>query len=245
MRKWVLCLVLPVLAAPAWADDNTARDILDKAVKAHGGAERLLKFPGARVKGKGKLAMFGGAAFSQEASAQMPNKFKEVVNLEIMGQKVTVTTGFDGTKGWVQANGMNIPVDDKLLAELKEAAYMMAFNRLTGLTDKSYQLAPLGEIKVNDRPALGVRISSKGHRDVNLYFDKENGLLVKNEHRVLDQMAQQEVTEERILSEYKDHDGLKMPGKVVITRDSKPYLDMEITEVKLVDKIDDSEFAAP
>ena len=43
-------------------------------------------------------------------------------------------------------------------------------------------LAALGESKVGDRPALGVRISVKGRKDLRFFFDKESGLLVKSEH---------------------------------------------------------------
>ena len=47
------------------------------------------------------------------------------------------------------------------------------------LRDADFQLSPAGEVKVNDRPALGLRVSRKGWPDVNVYFDKESGLVVK------------------------------------------------------------------
>jgi hypothetical protein len=43
---------------------------------------------------------------------------------------------------------------------------------------------------------VGVRVQSNGHRDIDLYFDKESGLLVKTESRILDK-AQQEVVLEQ------------------------------------------------
>ena len=46
------------------------------------------------------------------------------------------------------------------------------------LTDKTYPLTGAGEAKVNDRPAVGVKVTARGHRDVTLYFDKESGLLL-------------------------------------------------------------------
>jgi len=50
---------------------------------------------------------------------------------------------------------------------------------LAPLKDKAYTLAPIGEVKVEDRPALGLRVSRKGNRDINLYFDKKTYLRVK------------------------------------------------------------------
>jgi len=162
-----------------------------------------------------------------------------------MGQKVTQTTVFDGTNGWVNVNGMNIDLDEKLMAELKEASYLLQIGRLAGLKGKGFELSLLGESKVNDRPAVGVKVASKGHRDINLYFDKETGLVAKMEHRALDAMTMQEVTQERIILEYQDTEGQKMPKKVLVNRDGKKFMELEVTEIKFPDKIDDSEFAKP
>ena len=92
---------------------------------------------------------------------------------------------------------------------------------------------------------MGIKVSTNGHKDINLYFDKETGLMVKMEHRTLDLQTQQEVAEERILLEYQDVGGLKTAKKVLINHDGKKYLEAEVTEVKLEDKIDDSEFGKP
>jgi hypothetical protein len=113
------------------------------------------------------------------------------------------------------------------------------------LTDSSVQLSLLGESKVEDRAALGVKIASKGHREMNLYFDKESGLLAKVQLRKNDPQTGQEVDEERIIKEYQDFDGQKAAKKVLINHDGKKYLEMEVIEIKYPDDIDDSEFQKP
>jgi hypothetical protein len=92
---------------------------------------------------------------------------------------------------------------------------------------------------------VGVKVSSKGHRDVTLYFDKGSGLLVKTERRALDPKSKQEVPEERVISDYRDLDGLQSPRKAVVTMDGKKVMEAEATEVKFLDKLDDSVFARP
>jgi len=157
-----------------------------------------------------------------------------------------VTTAFDGTKGWISANGTLMDANDKILEELKEASYGMKVARLANiLNDKSLHLSALGQSKVEGRPAVGVKIASEGHRDIDLYFDKESGLLVKVEGRKHDFQTMQEVTEERIITEYQEVDGQKTAKKVLVNRDGKKFMEVEVTEAKFLDDIDDSEFKKP
>jgi hypothetical protein len=246
-RLWLLSLAVSIVLA------GTARvgaaegveAIIDKAIKAHGGGEKLAKLPAFQSKAKGTLELLGGISFTQESAVQPPGQFKEVVQMDIMGQAVTVTTVFNKDKGWIKANDKEIEVTDQILAELKEAAHAMRVGGLVGLKEKGMELSALGEAKVNDRPAVGVRVSAKGFRDVSLYFDKETGLMAKVERRVHDEQSGQEVNEERFVSEYQDVGGRKLPKKVVIHRDGKKFMEAEVLEVKALEKLDDSEFAKP
>jgi hypothetical protein len=80
---------------------------------------------------------------------------------------------------------------------------------------------------------------------VTLYFDKESGLLVKYESRVKDEGSGQEVNEEHFLSDYKEVQGTKQAGKVVTKRDGKLYLEGEVTDHQLSEKLDAGVFAKP
>jgi hypothetical protein len=247
MRKSMLPVPLTVsllgLSAFAWAAD-TPQAVIDKAVKAHGGLGKLTK--ALESKGKGTLHVANNnLPFTQQAFASPSGQFKEVMELEVNGQKVRVITVFDGKQGWINANGQAVNVDDKLLKELKEASYMMQVGRLAALKDPAITLALIGEVMVNGRPVLGVKVSSKGHRDIDLYFDKATGLMAKVERRTVDIMSGQEVTEERIVLEYQEVDGMKTTKKAVVNRDGKKFMELELTEVKFPEKIDDSEFAMP
>jgi hypothetical protein len=249
MRALLLpCLALGLLAGSVnrvRADDDL-RAIIDKAIKAHGGEARLNKFNAGTTKTKGTLYVMGiKAPFTQEAWVQLPSQVKSVMELEVMGQKVTVTTVFTDKKGWYNVAGQTKEMDDKTLEAAKDEMYVARVLRLTHLKDKAYDLSPLGETKVGGQAAVGVRVASKGHRDVNIFFDKATGLVAKVEHRAVDPMSGKEFTEERLPSDYHDVDGLKSPKRVIVNRDGEKFMEADEIEAKNVEKFDDSVFAKP
>ena len=236
------CFLLPAIVVRA---DDDCKAVIDKAIKAHGGVEKLTKFTGGRSKSKGAIELGGGLNFTSESAFQHPDKFKESLELDVMGNKVTIVTVFDGEKGWIGTNGDVKEMDDTVLNACKEQTHFMQLTRMTMLKDKKVEFSPLGEAKVNDKPAIGVKISAKGHKDVNMFFDKETGLVVKVERQTLDAMSGKEVSEERIITEYQDIDGLKVAKKLVINRDGKKFMEVELLEHKPQEKLDASEFAKP
>src|SRR5262249_30683494 len=72
-----------------------ARAILEKAAKAHGGAEKLARDRAIRTKSKGTLHVAAGFTFTQEVAAQ-GGRFKEVMDLDANGMPVRITTVFNG-----------------------------------------------------------------------------------------------------------------------------------------------------
>jgi hypothetical protein len=136
-------------------------------------------------------------------------------------------------------------MNEDQVAEAKEGMYAGWVATLAPLKSKDFRLAPLGEEKVGDRAAVGIKVSSKGHKDINLYFDTETGMLAKTQARVKDMMSGQEVDQETLPSDYKDVGGVKRAHKTVINRDGKKFVELEITEFKTVDTLDDSLFAKP
>lgn len=237
--------ILLSVAFPAFADKELEA-LLQKAIKAHGGKDWLTSEKGVITKSKGTLEVMGlNLAFTQENSLQLPKQFKEELMLDVNGKKVPVISVFDGGKGWIKADGKDVEVTDKILEEFKEALYLGHISTLIPLTTKDFDLSHLGEVKIHDKPALGVKVKSKGHRDVNLFFDKENGLVVKTERQIVDPMTGNELQEERFVDEFQEIDGHKVAKKVTVNRDGKKFIEAEVIEVKFVDKLDASVFAKP
>src|ERR1043166_761596 len=105
------------------AGDDAALKIIDKATKAHFPKGLDKKKTGNRTKTKGTLHVMGlDLEFTQEVSVQAPNKFKEAMDLNVMGMQVNVITVFDGKQGWIQAGGKEVKDTAEILEELKTAA---------------------------------------------------------------------------------------------------------------------------
>jgi hypothetical protein len=237
--------LLPGLTMVSQAGED-ALAIVDKAIAAHGIKGKDDKNAGFRCKNKGTLHVAGlDLEFTQEVAVQGPNKFKEVMDLTVMGKQIMVTSAFNGKEGWIKANGMDIKVEGDILEEFKEAAYSLSLAQGLFLKDKAIKLSVLGEVQVKGKPAIGLKVSKEGHKDLDFYFDKATGLVAKVERRARDIQAGQEVTEERFVTEYQDVGGRKVAKKAEILRDGKAFLEVEVLEAQFVDRLDDGEFTKP
>lgn len=241
---------LGAATAPARADEadaKAAKALVDKAIKAHGGADTLAKFPASTLKFKGSFHGMGmDLPMTGDIASVGADKMKVDLTIEAGGQSIPISNVVDGDKGWVKVAGNVMDMTADQLAEAREEGHagwlatLVPFVKGDGLT-----LATGGEQLVADKPALGVKVSAKGRRDVTLYFDKESGLLVKHELTVKDEGTGQEVLEETVHSGHKDVQGTKQAAKLVTKRDGKLYLQVEVTEQTMAEKLDGGTFAKP
>ncbi len=242
-----------VLAGFARADEQAElRAVIDKAVKAHGGEANLTKYKASTWKAKGKVEVMGGIDFTGEWY-ESEGKVRFSLDMTVMGVAVNTTQVLARDKGWVKVTAggmvvMELEMTKEMVDEGQEQIYAQRVMSMQAFAakEKGLELTPLGEVKVKDKPCLGIRVSSKGRRDVSLFIDKESHLVVKADHRVKDfQEGEQEFNQEYFLSDYKEFDGVKEAAKLAMHRDGKPFLDVEVTEYKHLDKLDDSLFQKP
>ena len=247
-RYAVAAVALTLAPLSARADDAAdARAVVEKAIKAHGGQENLAKFKGSAVTFKGTFHGMGdGIPMSGTVTSFGADKQKVDIVVEAGGQKIPVVIVLAGDKGWTKAADQLTEMDKDKVAEAKEQAYAAWVATLAPLADKEkFKLSTTGEFDVGKKKAVGVKVSSKGHRDVDLYFDKETGLLVKTETRVKDDATGNEMTEEGFPSDYKDFQGTKQATKFTVNRDGKLYMEGEASDVQLLEKADEGTFAKP
>src|SRR5262249_61896715 len=109
--------VLPARAAArllGWARRAAAEDdprgIIEKAVRAHGGAERIAQLTAVRMKVRGTLYLGKeGVPFSGETAAQLPDRLKNTLAFELEGKKQDVKQVVNGDKAAVTINGQPLP----------------------------------------------------------------------------------------------------------------------------------------
>ena len=242
----VLGICLGPVALVRADDQADAKAVIEKAIKAEG-ADKLAKLQGLTMKMSGKFYGMGdGIDYAGDWKVQLPDKTRNEITIDANGQKFTFIQVFNGDKGWISMNGEVSDANKDQIDEAKEELYDSQVTNLYPLLEKEFKLSPLGDSKVGDKEVVGVKVSNKGHRDINLFFDKKTSFLLKTETHVKDLMGGGgEVAQETLYDDYKDADGVKYPYKVLINRDGKKFVDGEVKEIKLVEKIDDSSFGKP
>ena len=167
------------------------------------------------------------------------------LEMNIMDRNQKFLLIISGDNGWVKRDERVEDAPAEILQILRAELNALRLTQLlTPLKDKELKLSPLGEMKINDRTVLGIKVVKKDQPDTDLYFDKETHLPVKCELRVKEPNGM-EVTTAWHFSNYKEVAGVKHPMKISLGRDDTKMMEMEITEVKPQDKVDEKEFVKP
>jgi outer membrane lipoprotein-sorting protein len=235
-----------VSTAPTLRAADDAMALIDKAIKAHGGAEKLGKIKAQQWSAKGKVNVMGASIeYTANYSFQEPDKLRFDFESNFNGMKLEVAAGTDGKKYWEKSGDKTREMEKKKADAFRHNLYTMHLTQLLPLKEKGFTLSLTGAEKVDGKPALGLLVSSKGRPDVTLFFDKETGLLVKSLTEMWDEFTDKTVPQETIISDYKDKDGVKVFGKLVIKRDGKTFIEEEFSDQKFLDKLDAKLFEMP
>src|SRR5262245_23555105 len=90
--------LLCVFAAPTFGQED-AKTVIERAIAAHGGADKLDKFLGGRVQSKGSIAAQGGQVpFTSVIVFQLPNKVRTTTEFTSPGGARPVTQIMNGDK---------------------------------------------------------------------------------------------------------------------------------------------------
>jgi hypothetical protein len=243
----LMATLLLGMAAPAWSQGDNAKAIIEKAIQAQGGADKVAKLKVSHEKARGTFYLAEKEIpFKVEAYQQLPNQARTVITLNAGGMDRTIIEVVNGDKAWQSVNGVTTELDDKELADNKEALHASYVTTLLPLlNDKGFELKGLGEAKVDSKVVVGVKVSFKGRQDVKLYFDKESGLLVKVTRPTREPIAMKPVIQDELFSDYKVVDGVKQPQRVLILHDGKKFMAVEFLEITFVPSFDAKLFARP
>ncbi len=227
----------------SFSGEPAPSEIFNKYIEAIGGAKRLATVTS--ITGTGSAQGFGGlgGAALVRYYAQAPDKRATIVSFpKDPSNRGDETRTFDGTTGWVS-------VPHAVVEQ-----YQLAGGELDGARLDAQLAFPLQVTKVltdvkvgppevvNDRPVKVVQGMGQRGLVAKLFFDAENGLLV----RVV-RMAPSPIGRVPIMIDYADYrevDGIRLPHTWTFA-----WLDgrttMNLKEIRLNQKIDPAVFGRP
>jgi negative regulator of sigma E activity len=238
----LIAAFLSVMGAAQQAEDATA--ILDKAIAALGGAEKLEKIKSATWKTKGTFTFQGtDIATTTVTTVQGLDHHRREFEGSFDGNQVKGMSVLAGDKGWRVFSGEKMPIDD--IANEKRTNYLDLIPvTLVPLKKADFKLEALPEEKIADKPVAVLKVTPPDKKEFKIYFDKESGLPVRLVGKV--NFLGEEFTQQTDFAEYKEMAGIKKATKISAKRDGEKYIEIQVTEFTVSDKEADAKtFAEP
>ena len=249
MKRLLAFWMVPLLvgSAPlARAQDKAATEAIDKAIEALGGAAKLAPITAMEIKTKGKLSFN-----DNEGQVKLTTTMNglEQYRGEFQGQfddnDVTGVTVYSGGKGWRQFGQDTTDLDDDALANEKRMVYLQMVPILPNLLKgKGFKVELAGEEPVGGKPATVLKITGPDSKDFKLFLDKETGLPARQVATVAGWQGES-YTQDTKFTQYKELGGIKKATRLTTTRDGEPFLSLEVTGFKPLDKLDPALFREP
>ena len=236
---WGLCLANTGRSE----EQNKPKAIVEKAIKAKGGKVKLSRINA--FSAKISMTSREGESVSRDTADVWVQGFDQIRIVMLLGQKRNVdTTVINGDKGSMKAGTERLVLPEKIVNEYKNRLYGLRLtSTLTPLLEKEFSLAALAEIRVNDRPAVGMTVTQKDRPDIKLYFDKATHLPAQLEFEIKAPGGMK--TAVCIFGEYKEINGIKHFTKLTSKIGNELSVDAEFTEIRLLGKLDAKLFALP
>jgi hypothetical protein len=226
----------------AKADEQAAKAVLDKAIKAMGGEERLAKIKAFAIKGKGTIIIDGDdVSFTFQSTARGIDQYRSTYEGTAGGEKFTGAVVIDGDKGWRKHDDEVEQLAGKELDDEKRNAYLDVVPvLLTLLKGKAFKLDSAEE----DKTTTGIRAKGPDGKEFTIRFDKESGLPARLSGEVVDEEGD-EYIEEMTFEDYREFGGIKVATKSSIKKDGERFIEVEGMEFKTIDDVDPGTFAEP
>src|SRR5262245_10507481 len=126
MKRFLgVALVTAFLAVPTWADDAAVQAVLDKAIKALGGAEALGKAQVLRWKSKGTITFNGNDnTFTGQSTVQGLDHLRAEFEGDFGGNPFKAVIVLNGDQGWRRSGDEMMGLDADSVAREKRMVYL-------------------------------------------------------------------------------------------------------------------------
>jgi zinc protease len=220
---------------PAAVPALTADQVLENYIKAIGGRENWKKLTTLISTGTidvPAMNLSGLVTVREKA----PNRSIFTVNFN----GAVFQQGFDGTIGWSDdpQNGLREQTGEELAETKRDSDFYHPLD----LKQIYSKITVTGTDKIHDRDAYVVEASSGDLGTDKIYFDTQNGLVLRivGQHHTMDGPAT--FTED--FSDFREVDGIKLPFTVHQESASSTFT-IKFTEIRHNEAIEDAAFAKP
>ncbi len=206
-------------------------DILSKYLGAIGGGSPVEKVS-TRIE-RGTVSFDSGPPFPVEVLTKVPDKQVFIVHMN-SGDNIT---GFDGIKGWLSFP--RSPVREMHHADLPGAKLDADLHFAADLQSTFRDFKAMQKTRIGDSESILVLASNQGQPPVELYFDANSSLLLREVRFAESPLG---LNPTRLdYGDYKEFDGVKLPLHVLITSPNR-QLDIKFDHVEQNVPLPDSKF---
>jgi len=227
-------VALGAVGANARGDEPKPEQIIDKAIRAHGGEDRLAGLSGFSL--KERLVYEKGPTWSFEEKADVPLRYRSEMKSGPEGKNRSVIV-INGDHGWLKRGNEAEPYPPTFLDTMRKNTipYLgpRSILRLRARQKNPHcQFSAAGECTIDGHQAVGLRMKLEGGPQQTWFFDKESGLLLRTESRTANFEGEETVTV-TTYEDYQTFDGFAMARKESTLRDGKPSSTRELIEFKV------------
>jgi len=238
--------VEPPEPAPTPQEREEALKILERGIKAQGGAERLAKIK-AVVK---KMEGFAGPVpeqfrVEQTLNLQFPDRVRNTALKDTLDGRVNLALALDGESGWGQGPGGTIDFvkDSSSAHDLKTEIYIESMAIRLSVKEEGTVVRPLPDVRVNGKVAHGIKVKQKNWPALYLFFEADSGLLVGLSAQVIE--ANTSIKRDIYFLDHKQFDGVMLPTRLREDRAGGLFLEWTKIDYQFLDKIDEALLKRP
>jgi len=225
---------------------DTPQTVLDRAITAAGGADRLAAMRAFAWRGRADASVADKSLhLTGEWRLQLPDSVVVTTTLEGQPRTSARSLIIAGPRGWTKVGATVAPLAPEQLAHERDQFYLYYLMRLVPLRGTGYRLSRLDE---DSAGRARIHVAHAGRPDVDLAFDS-GGNLVALSDSITDPVSHTRVRQDVVLSGQLQAAGVRWPRRITITWDGKPYFDLQILAfsplTQLVDPLLQGPAAAP
>jgi hypothetical protein len=233
------------LQGMAKAEDAKVKEILDKAIKALGGEEKLGAIKVVQIKGEGKIIIEGNDnPIKVETTTQGLDHHRGEFEGEFGGNSVKGVTVLKGDKGWRKFGDNLMEMDEDGVKNEKRNIYLSVIPATILPLRKDFKTEAAPDADAKGKPASGVKVIPPDGKEFTIYFDKETGLPVRQVARVVG-FGGEEYEQETLYDDYKEFNGIKKATKLTMKRDGEIFIESKVLDFKTPEKVAESTFSEP